>query len=41
MLVYAHRIGKRTLWQNLNIISPGSVSTFTQREIIEHQCVTK
>jgi asparagine synthetase B (glutamine-hydrolysing) len=37
MLVYAHRTGKRTLWQNLNTISPGSVSTFTQGKIVQHQ----
>ena len=37
MLVYAHRTGKRTLWQNLNTISPGSVSTFSQGKIVQHQ----
>ena len=37
MLVYAHRTGKRTLWQNLNAISPGSVSTFTQGKMVQHQ----
>jgi asparagine synthase (glutamine-hydrolysing) len=37
MLVYAHRTGKRTLWQNLNAISPGGVSVFTQDQLAVHQ----
>jgi len=37
MLVYAHRTGKRTLWQNLNAISPGGVSVFTQDQLVVHQ----
>ncbi|MGB1262274.1 MAG: asparagine synthase-related protein [Cognaticolwellia sp.] len=37
MLVYAHRTGKRTLWQNLNAISPGGVSVFTQNQLAVHQ----
>ena len=35
MLVYAHRTGKRTLWQNLNAISPGGVSVFTENQLKE------
>ncbi len=37
MLVYAHRTGKRTLWQNLNAISPGGVSIFTENQLAIHQ----
>ena len=37
MLVYAHRTGKRTLWQNHNAISPGGVSIFTQNQLAVHQ----
>lgn len=37
MLVYAHRTGKRTLWQNLNAISPGGVSVFTKDQLPVHQ----
>jgi len=41
MLVYGHRTGKRTLWQNINTVSPGSVTVISSNQRPYHQWILK